>query len=223
MAFFDSIADEYDAWYESPLGAFADKVETKLAFSLLEPKNGMRILDAGCGTGNFSLKLHNMGCDVTGIDMSQKMLAAAKRKAGENGAKIDFSNMDIYDLKFNDEAFDGVFCMAAFEFIEYPEKALNELLRVTKKGSRVLIGTINRESPWGRLYRSPEFKQNSIFKYANFKTLADLKSIRSESVEAAGECLYMPPDAKPEEINMENELRFSQFGEGGFVCALWKK
>ena len=39
----------------------------------MKPEKGMRILDVGCGTGNFSIKLAKMGLDVTGIDVSEKM------------------------------------------------------------------------------------------------------------------------------------------------------
>ena len=63
MAVFDKKADDYDRWYESKLGKFVDKVETELAFSLLNPFPN-EILDMGCGTGNFSIKLAEKGCKV---------------------------------------------------------------------------------------------------------------------------------------------------------------
>ncbi len=57
MAVFDREAMEYDQWYQSTMGKFADEVETKLAFSMLKPKKGMKVLDVGCGTGkNKKLK-----------------------------------------------------------------------------------------------------------------------------------------------------------------------
>ena len=41
----------------------------------------MTILDAGCGTGNFSIKLAERGAHVTGIDLSTEMMAVAREKA----------------------------------------------------------------------------------------------------------------------------------------------
>lgn len=78
---FDEDAATYDGWYDTKLGRFVDVVETRLAFDLLKPENEQRILDAGCGTGNFTLKLAHIGCVVTGIDVSAEMLNVARNKA----------------------------------------------------------------------------------------------------------------------------------------------
>jgi len=223
MAVFDVIADSYDQWYESPKGSFADRVETDLAFKLFQVQKGMRILDVGCGTGNFSIKLAEMGCRVTGIDISDKMLDVARKKAEKMGYQIDFYHMDVYNLQFEDEEFDGVFSMAAFEFITQPEKALDELFRVVKKGGQVLVGTISRDSSWGQLYLSEEVRENSVFKYAHFKTLDEMKSWKKENLIDAGECLFIPPDANEEEFNPENEQKLAGKTKGGYICALWRK
>ena len=83
--FFDEIASSYDGWYETPLGSFADEVEIALAFGLFEVRPGDLILDAGCGTGNFSLKLARKGARVVGVDISPDMLALAREKAAREG------------------------------------------------------------------------------------------------------------------------------------------
>src|SRR5690606_23624054 len=133
------------------------------------------------------------------------MLEIAKRKASEAGLDIEFHKMDIYNLNFPDNYFDSVFSMAAFEFVHEPEKALKELFRVVKKGGQVLVGTISRDSNWGRLYLSPEFQENTVFKYASFITLEELKSLEAEKVVSYGECLFIPPEAPEEDFNSENE------------------
>jgi ubiquinone biosynthesis O-methyltransferase len=223
MAVFDAIADSYDRWYEDSKGSFIDKVETDLAFKLFKVEKGMNILDIGCGTGNFSIKLAEMGCKVTGIDISDKMLDIARKKTEKAGYHIDFYLMDAYNLKLADEQFDGVFSMAAFEFIAQPEKALDELFRVVKKGGQVLVGTISRESSWGRFYLSEEVRENSVFKYAHFKTLEEMKSWKKENLIGTGECLFIPPSAKEEEFNLQNEQKLAGKTKGGYICALWRK
>jgi len=40
----------------------------------------MNVLDVGCGTGNFSIKLAKLGCNVTGIDISDNMLNIARKR-----------------------------------------------------------------------------------------------------------------------------------------------
>lgn len=223
MAFFDKEAGLYDSWYDTKLGSFIDKVETDLAFKLFNPKKGMKILDIGCGTGNFSMKLAEKGCKVIGIDISDEMLSRAREKAEKLGLDIEFYNMDVYNLDFEDQTFDAAFSMAAFEFIKKPEMALNEIFRVVKSGSEVMIGTINKDSEWGQLYLSEEVQKNTVFKYADFKTLEDLKSLKCEKLVDSGECLFIPPNAEEEDINTENEIKLSQSERGGFICALWKK
>ncbi|WIF94040.1 class I SAM-dependent methyltransferase [Caminicella sporogenes] len=223
MAVFDKEANSYDSWYKTKFGSFIDMVETDLAFKLFKPKRGMRILDIGCGTGNFSIKLAKMGCKVIGIDISDEMLKIARKKAKKEGLDIEFYNMDVYNLRFEDDYFDGAFSMAAFEFIKEPERAIEEIFRVVKKKSQIMIGTINKDSKWGKLYLSEEFQKNSVFKYADFKTLDDLKKLKPEKLIKTGQCLFISPYAKENEITIENEKKLSKTEKGGFICALWIK
>ncbi len=220
MAVFDEAAKAYDSWYESAKGSFADKVETDLAFNLFHPEKETRVLDAGCGTGNFSIKLAHMGCRVTGVDISEKMLDTARKKAQHESLDICFKNMNLYDLRFKDESFDGIFSMAALEFLRNPGKALEEMYRVTVRGGKVLVGTINRESSWGRLYTSPEYS-SSIFRHARFMTMAELENLLPQKPAASGECLFIPPQADTTSFTMENEKKLSKTQTGGFFCVLW--
>jgi ubiquinone/menaquinone biosynthesis C-methylase UbiE len=220
---FDEKAPTYDGWYQTRLGAFVDEVETKLAFDMFSPEPGMNILDVGCGTGNFSIKLAQKGCKVTGIDISEKMLEIAKHKVKEHGFEIDFHKMDIYKLDFPDNHFDAVFSMAAFEFIHDLEAAYSELMRVLKPGGLLLIGTIHKNSGWGKRYLESAKRSDSIFRFADFKNLEDLLELDKDNLLKSGECLFIPPDAKEDEISWEEEKRLYSVNRGGFICALWEK
>ncbi|WMJ77278.1 MULTISPECIES: class I SAM-dependent methyltransferase [unclassified Sedimentibacter] len=223
MAIFDNSASDYDAWYTDKKGSFVDKVETGLAFEMMEIKKGMKILDVGCGTGNFSVKLAKKGCSVTGIDVSDEMLSIARKKASDLNLDIELMNMDVNNLSFDDNTFDGVISMTAFEFIEDAPKALKELLRVVKKGGQVLIGTIAGESSWSELYLSEPFRENTVFKYAKFRTVEEIKDWNREKLVDTGECLFVSPLAEDCDYNDETEKNLSKTTNGGFVCALWKK
>ena len=155
MADFDKKAPEYDAWYQTQKGALVDALETECAFSLFQPTAGMRVLDAGCGTGNFSLKMAALGATVEGVDLSAPMIGYAKEKAQASSYadQLHFQVGDLYDLPFADESFDAVLSMAAFEFIHEDWRALEEFMRVVKPGGRVLIGTITGNSDWGLEYQ----------------------------------------------------------------------
>ncbi|MCD7904392.1 MAG: class I SAM-dependent methyltransferase [Clostridiales bacterium] len=51
-------------------------------------QNGKRLLDLGCGTGTMAVMFSEAGYDVTGIDLSEDMLAEAKQKSEEKGAEV---------------------------------------------------------------------------------------------------------------------------------------
>lgn len=224
MAVFDKEASLYDGWYETKLGAFVDQVETKCVFDLFKIEKGMRVLDVGCGTGNFSIKLAKMGCKVIGIDVSKEMLKIAETKSKAESLDIEFCDMDVYDMKFDDDYFDGIISVTAFEFFKNPKKAVDEMFRVLKPRGYLTIGTINRDSDWGKLYLSEEFQKNTVFKYADLKTIEELKDYRNDNLIDIKECLFIPPTAEEDDISLEKEKELAKTGKrGGFICALWQK
>lgn len=144
MSFDKKAASEYDSWYETKMGSFIDEVETKAAFDLFQPQSEEKILDIGCGTGNFSIKLAKRGCKVVGIDISQAMLEEARKKTKKNNLDINFQKGNALNLDFADNSFDSVFSMTAIEFIEDLEKAFKEMKRVVKPGGKIMLGTIRK-------------------------------------------------------------------------------
>ena len=62
-------------------------------------ENVKTVLDLGCGTGNMSLRLADMGYDVTGVDNSEDMLSVASEKAYEADKEILFVNQDMRELE----------------------------------------------------------------------------------------------------------------------------
>ncbi|SFE52893.1 methyltransferase type 11 [Trichococcus pasteurii] len=223
MAVFNNIANQYDEWYSQKKGAFVDRVETDLAFGLLKLESGMKVLDVGCGTGIFSMKLAEKGCIVTGIDVSEGMLKVAREKAAEKKLPIFYHQMDATDLAFEDGAFDAVLTMAAVEFIEDTARAVEEMFRVVKNSGQLLIGTINADSDWGDYYQTKKMQGNSIYRYAIFKTIDDLKAWNPEKLVGTGACLFISPFAEEEEFTLEREKELSETRRGGYICALWRK
>ncbi len=90
------------------------------------------ILDHGSGTGRDARFFSEAGYKVTGIDLSQKMVDFASTFA----PMVEFRVMDIRDLDFPDESFDGVWSVASLLHLPKSniQKALKEAYRVLKKG-----------------------------------------------------------------------------------------
>lgn len=221
MAIFDKVATHYDSWYQEIKGQFVDRVESDLAFKLFKAKRGMHILDVGCGTGNFSIKLAQIGCRVTAVDVSENMLQIARTKVKQKHLDISFHKMDAYDLQFAENNFDGVLSMAAFEFIDRPKCVLQEMMRVVKNDGQIVVGTISSEGAWGKYYKKSA--AHSIFKHATFHTLDDMKSWCPSKLSQFGECLYVSPNAPVEAFTLACDRPAFEDERGSFICAKWIK
>ncbi|MFC2061490.1 class I SAM-dependent methyltransferase, partial [Elusimicrobiota bacterium] len=91
----------------------------------------MNILDIPCGTGRFSYILKEYSTEITGADLSQRMLDYS-RKSGNYSRLL---KCEIENLPFSDREFDVLFCFRLFHHLpgEVRAKALREISRVTKK------------------------------------------------------------------------------------------
>jgi len=99
--------------------------------SLLDPRAGERILDLGCGTGHLTAQIAESGAQVTGVDRSAEMVAAA-RLAYPN---FKFEISGATNLKFREE-FDAVFSNATLHWIHEPELVLQGMYRALRAGGR---------------------------------------------------------------------------------------
>ncbi|MDH4248546.1 MAG: class I SAM-dependent methyltransferase [Deltaproteobacteria bacterium] len=118
-------------------------VQTELTWRVLAPyltpkKTGtpwLKVLDAGAGTGRYSLPIAEMGHQVTHLDVSGPMLERAQKAAALKGlAAVRFQQGSVLNLEgMADRAFDLVLCMDSPIAFCYPrhEEALREVCRVT--------------------------------------------------------------------------------------------
>lgn len=222
---FNHFYQDYDAWYTTAMGSFVDALESEALFDLLPVTPQMKILDVGCGTGNYSLKMAKMGAQVTGIDIAPNMLAQAKEKAGaDTGASpVTFAQMEASALAYADNSFDAAISMAAFEFMPDVQRTFQEMLRVVRPGGIIAIGTIQKGGDWYKLYTSPACA-DTAYAYAHFLTEADLKSLDPAHYRASRQCLYVAPGLAGEAYTKEQETRYKESGKkGGFVCVSFQK
>jgi ubiquinone/menaquinone biosynthesis C-methylase UbiE len=126
-----------------------DHLEKK-AISKYLPKNvkGMELLDIGCGTGHWSKFFSEYGFEVTGIDVSERMIKIAQSKDIPNAS---FQVADGQSLPFADDSFDVAAAITTLEFVDNAESVVQEMLCCTRKpGGRLLIGVLNALARFNR-------------------------------------------------------------------------
>ena len=106
---------------------------------------GSKGLDAGCGTGFYTLMLSEVIGDrahVTGLDIEEYILARGRSLADKSGLteRVSFIKGDIRMLPFNDDSFDWVFSMDLIGYLQTdPVELLKELARTVKPGGSIYI------------------------------------------------------------------------------------
>ena len=109
---------------------------------------GERVLDAGCGTGEYSLVLAGAGFTVTGVDYSPGMLTRARTKiAKAPQGSLSFHQADLdKPLPFPDGSFDHVISISVVSFTPRPAFTCSELARVLKPDGFLLLVVVTREA-----------------------------------------------------------------------------
>jgi ubiquinone/menaquinone biosynthesis C-methylase UbiE len=111
--------------------------ERRIALEMLQIAPGDRVLDVGCGPGNFARAFADAGGEVVGLDASRTMLERAVRERPGDG--VEYVRASATDLPFPAGSFDAVCCFAALYLIEDPHLAIAEIARVLAPGGRVAL------------------------------------------------------------------------------------
>jgi SAM-dependent methyltransferase len=153
---FDSLAADYDAWFdEEGRLIFASEVEALRQALPLLPKPWIEV---GVGSGRFAQAL---GID-TGLDPSGKLLEMARNR-----------DISVFlgrgeEMPFHDGVFGTAFFVVTLCFVDSPMRTLGEAARLLKSGGKVVLGMVLKENPWGQLYKTKKETGHRFYKYARF-------------------------------------------------------
>jgi ubiquinone/menaquinone biosynthesis C-methylase UbiE len=126
---YDKIGATYDATRRAEPGIVDILVE------LLNLRTGGRVLDIGCGTGNYTTALQARGLAGLGLDRSGLMLRTADAKSGD----LMLVGADAAALPFADESFAGAICTLAIHHFQDLEASFAEAARILHNGRLVIL------------------------------------------------------------------------------------
>ena len=201
--------------FDQDIGHGADATESALWKKHLSQIIGttpQKILDVGTGTGMIALNMAELGHTVTGIDLGEKMLAIAKKKAETRNLVVCFTPGDAENPQFPDNSFDCVICRHLLWTLPHPDKAIREWARITRPGGVIIAidghaqpinyfpqpdenqpVTSDREKLWHQMYcqevvNSLPYRENlTIDAIKQLFTSQNLIDVRSEYIQEISE------------------------------------
>ncbi|TBW21618.1 demethylmenaquinone methyltransferase [Arcanobacterium bovis] len=136
---FDEVAKKYDVTNTVLTGGLIH-VWRKTTTDALDIYAGMKILDLAAGTGTSAAHYAQQGADVVACDFSRGMIEEGRRRYPH----LSFVEGDAMNLPFEANSFDATTISYGLRNVSDPQKALREMLRVTKPGGILLVCEFSR-------------------------------------------------------------------------------
>ena len=148
---FDDLAEGYEGWFTTRIGALVDRRERALISRLVAPQAGQTILEVGSGTDHFLRELVRSGARCVGVEPSPEMLAIATSGATPG---IEHIRGCGESLPFADAILDCVAYITTLEFVADVTLAVQEAVRVCSGDGRLVLVVLNARGPWYRQRRA---------------------------------------------------------------------
>jgi SAM-dependent methyltransferase len=129
MALYDKIGRTYDTTRK------ADPSITRCLARLLNLQPGASYLDVGCGTGNYTVALQNLGARMNGVELTSTMLAKARLKSD----RVRWIQGNADALPFRNRRFDGAIATVTIHHWKSLRPGFDEVFRVMRAGRFVLF------------------------------------------------------------------------------------
>lgn len=134
----------------------------------------LKILDIGCGQGDFLKICQQNKIDSQGIDVSKKWVLASKKR----GLRAIVSPVE--NTPFKDESFDIIFCQSVIEHLKDAPKSIKEIHRILKKGGTIIVSS---PTPENDFWDDPtHVRPHTIKSLETLFSMTNFKKIKSNYV-----------------------------------------
>lgn len=203
----------------------------ELWLKALQVKDGMKVLEVGCGGGIFCHKIKEYlpQTNITGLDFDIGHIEYAKTKAAELNLNCNFVNGDATDLPFKNDTFDICFSHTVINFCE-PKLFIKEQYRVLKPKGKIIILCIinssNKPEWWlptdeceekalfDRIWAEAEKNELSIIKKYENNELRYLEYLQEEGFKDISADVFAVLSYSPSFANVSDEMAIEQINEG---------
>lgn len=145
------------------------------ALRLIEREEGL-VLDASCGTGDMTIELKKKGIKVIGVNISKEEILLARKKAEEEGLKIDFVIGNLTNVPFKDKTFSQIISLDTLEHIEDDDSAFQEFARMLKRSGKLILSV-----PYGATNSAELFREQRVLRKLIPRFLYSDMSFRGKS------------------------------------------
>lgn len=108
---------------------------------------GSRLLDAGCGTGQYAIAFAQLGYVVSGIDIAPAMIERARQHADEAGVSVDWRAGDYTSLIAADDPYDAIHARVSLQFVANVSEALRAIELALRPAGRLYVSVPGAASP----------------------------------------------------------------------------
>lgn len=148
-------ARQKSTWESGDFGRVAKYNEpaAELFMAELPLRPGLQVLDVACGNGNLAIIAAREGCTASGLDIASNLIAQARARATAQRLRVGFEEGDCEAMPYADHSFDVVVSMFGVMFAPRPDRALAELVRVTRPGGLIAMANWTREGFIGEMFK----------------------------------------------------------------------
>ena len=178
MEYVEKVYDLYARFYDFIFGRVFHDGRVR-APDMLHLKPGQKLLEVGVGTG-LSLPWLPRNIEITGVDLSQKMLDLADRRVKRLGMDhVKLMKGDATALAFPDHSFDHVLAAYVVSVVPKPIEVVREMMRVCKPGGYMVI--INHFCSEGKIGRLFDRLMSPLCYRIGFHTNVDLHKLMEQA------------------------------------------